>query len=53
MDYVVCPDDGEHLRADLPRPDSSARLIVRCPQCGRVFAFTGGTLEPISDPEAR
>ncbi|HEV7192273.1 MAG TPA: hypothetical protein VGN35_03630 [Jatrophihabitantaceae bacterium] len=39
MDYLVCPDDGERLKATPGKPESGQPLLVACPGCGRRFTF--------------
>jgi uncharacterized protein YbaR (Trm112 family) len=39
MDYLVCPDDGERLKATPAKQERGHPLLVTCPSCGRRFAF--------------
>jgi len=50
MDFLVCPDDGERVKAISTHVEPGAGPIVRCPRCAKVFVFTAGRLEPITEP---
>lgn len=39
MNYLLCPDDGEHLKAAMGRPPDERPLVVGCPSCGKRFTF--------------
>src|SRR4051812_14337916 len=39
MDYLACPDDGEHLEVAQGTREPGRPLQVMCPSCGRRFTF--------------
>jgi hypothetical protein len=47
VNFVVCPDDGERVKAD-PGPRTGARPpILVCPACGKRYTFSGGDLTEV------
>lgn len=49
MNYVVCPDDGERLKAATPDRVAGQALVLRCPGCGQDFTLTAGCLARLPD----
>jgi len=39
VNFLVCPDDGENLKATPDRRLAATPLPVSCPACGKRFTF--------------
>jgi hypothetical protein len=39
VNYLVCPDDGERLKATPSMREGKRPLIVGCPICNKRFVF--------------
>jgi hypothetical protein len=40
MNFAVCPDDGNRLRADPDWRHGYGPLLMRCPACGKRYTLT-------------
>jgi hypothetical protein len=47
VDFLVCPDDGERLKAAPDREPGELPLRVGCPKCGKQFTFGPGGLQEL------
>jgi hypothetical protein len=53
VNFVVCPDDGERVKADPGHRGAARPPIVVCPACGKRYTFSGENLTEITPGSER